>query len=124
MLLNYIKRLIFLRNHKSLFLNMPNNDTINNDTINNNTINNDTINSNTINNDTINNLEILNKSSINNYYTFLKKKKLQKELKKYEGTNDYITLGVDEVARGCLVGPVVSACVIIDDEKLLSLTMT
>ena len=64
MLLNYIKRLIFLRNHKSLvLLNMTNNNTINN---------------NTINNDILNNLEILNKSNINNYYTFLKKRNYKK----------------------------------------------
>ena len=62
MLLNYIKRLIFLRNHKSLFLlNMSNNNTLNK-----------------INNDIIYNLEILNKSNINNYYTFLKKRNYKK----------------------------------------------
>ena len=70
-----------------------------NTNLNNNELNNNVLNNNELNSNKLNNNELNNKVS-----------------------NIFIRIGVDEVARGCLIGPVVSSSVVINDTKLLQLS--
>ena len=80
----------------------------------------------------INNMSTKNRKSqlLENYINDLKSKKYTNNILNNQNRNInkledlYIKVGVDEVARGCLIGPVVSSSIIINDNYLLELNDT